>query len=176
MDEIPRVHFLRILSACQLPDPFPALVLVCATYYYSFEFLRIGNVILGPTVSLLPANRANRSVSPSGKILRDERFGYQQMPSACYHCSWCFDQINLTRTKMASYSHTEHDRDHFQAQEHILTRYRHGKDLFDRPGEEYKHVKNNDEIPELVKAQQERFIYMINRSALVNVGFRDVTH
>jgi beta-1,4-mannosyl-glycoprotein beta-1,4-N-acetylglucosaminyltransferase len=174
VDEIPRAHFMRVLSACQLPVPFPSLVLVCASYYYSFEFRRKGDAMVGPTVSLLMANRTNRSLSPSGKILRDERFGYQHMPSACYHCSWCFDQINLTRTKMASYSHTEHDRAQFQTQEHILTRYRHGKDLFDRPGEEYVRIENNAEVPELVKAQKRRFLYMTNRSALVNDGFRDI--
>jgi beta-1,4-mannosyl-glycoprotein beta-1,4-N-acetylglucosaminyltransferase len=150
-------------------------MLLCAYYYYSFEFRRKGGTTEGATVNFLMANRTNRTTSPSGKVLRDERFNYQRMPSSCYHCSWCFDRINLTRSKMASFSHTELNRVQFQAQEHILARYRTGKDLFDRASEVYVRVENNDEIPELVKAQPERFAYMTNRTTLVDVGFRDVT-
>ncbi|CAF1290412.1 unnamed protein product [Adineta steineri] len=175
VDEIPKAHFLYLLNACELPKPFPSLVLVCAYYYYSFEFRRQGGAIDGPTVSFLAGNRTNRTTSPDGKYVRDERFSYQPMPSACYHCSWCFDRINLTRSKLASFSHSELNRAEYHTQEHIIDRYRHGKDLFNRPSEIYIRIENNDEIPELIKAQPERFSYLINRAALVNAGFRDVT-
>ena len=123
-------------------------------------------------MTLDPAEQAQ---TISGKILRDNRFSFQRMPSSCYHCSWCFDRINLTRSKLSSFSHTELNRPEYQKQDHILARYREGKDLFDRASEVYVHLDNNDEIPELVKAQRDRFAYLWNRTTLVNVGFRDVT-
>lgn len=174
VDEIPAAHFLQALTTCQLPRPFRSLVLICAYYYYSFEFRRRGGTTIGATVTWLSMHRSNRTSLPSGKGLRDERFDYRRIPSACYHCSWCFDRINLTRSKMASNSHTELNQARFQTQEHILSRYRQGKDLFDRPGEIYLRVANNKEIPKLVNAQRDRFAYMWNRSVLPNAGFRDV--
>jgi hypothetical protein len=74
---------------------------------------------------------------------------------------------------MASYSHTEHNQNQFRSREHILNRYRHGKDLFDRPGEEYIYISNNTDYPQLVQFEAERFLYMTRRSNLTDVGFID---
>ncbi|CAF0796047.1 unnamed protein product [Adineta ricciae] len=172
VDEIPTAHFLNALTSCELSNPFQPLVLICAYYYYSFEFRR--GTTEGATVTFLTLDPAEQAQTISGKTLRDNRFSFQRMPSSCYHCSWCFDRINLTRSKLGSFSHTELNRPEYQKQDHILARYREGKDLFNRASEVYVRLDENDEIPELVKAQRDRFAYLWNRTALVNVGFRDV--
>lgn len=75
---------------------------------------------------------------------------------------------------MASYSHTEHNRLEFRTREHIIDRFRTGKDLFDRPGETYVYVDNNLDYPQLVKAQPDRFLYMTKRANSSNAGFIDL--
>ena len=75
---------------------------------------------------------------------------------------------------MASYSHTEHNQLRFRTREHIVDRYRTGKDLFDRPGETYTFVVNNLDYPRLIRAQPERFIHMTKRANSSNAGFIDI--
>jgi beta-1,4-mannosyl-glycoprotein beta-1,4-N-acetylglucosaminyltransferase len=162
---------MNALFNCPLPNPFLPLVLDCDFYYYSYEFRSIIHKWYGSTITLIDSNQ---SKNLSGNSLRDERFHFKSIPSTCYHCTWCFNQLKEVRLKMASYSHTEHNEIQFRQREHILNRYRYGKDLFDRPGEEYIYIKNNINFPELVKLQSERFMYMTRRSNLINVGFIDV--
>jgi hypothetical protein len=161
---------MNALSSCSLPDPFPASVLDCDFYYYSYEYRSKMRQHFGSTVTVV---EPYRSEHPSGNSLRDARFHYRAISSTCFHCTWCFNQLKTVRLKMASYSHIEHNQAKFHSREHILDRYRYGKDLFDRPNEEYVYVKDNNDFPELVKLQSQRFMYMINRSNLANVGFID---
>lgn len=161
---------MNALTNCLLPDPFPPSVLICDFYYYSYEFRSKIHTHYGSTINLIISNQSN---IPSGNSLRDTRFKFQSQPSSCFHCTWCFNQLKKVRLKMSSYSHTEHNQIQFRSKEHILNRYRYGKDLFDRHGEEYVYIINNIDFPELVKLQAERFMYMTKRSKLPNVGFID---
>ena len=140
----------------------------CDFYYYSYEYRNKFLQHFGSTVTLINTNQTN----PSGNELRDARFRYRTISSTCFHCTWCFNQLKEVRLKMASYSHLEHNQVKFQSREHILDRYRYGKDLFDRKGLEYVYVNNTD-YPQLVKLQSERFMFMTNRTKLPNVGFID---
>jgi len=161
---------MNALSHCSLPSPFPSSVLVCDFYYYSYEFRNKPHVFLGSTVILVDTKQSN---SPSGNTLRNVRGSYHRMDSSCFHCSWCFNELKEVRLKMASYSHTEHNEEKFRARDHIIDRYQHGKDLFDRPGEEYIYISNNTELPRLVQFQPERFKFMTQRARLPNAGFID---
>jgi len=161
---------MNALANCPLSDPFLPLVLDCDFYYYSYEFRSKTRTWFGSTINLINSSQLE---IPSGNSLRDERFHFKSIPSTCYHCTWCFNQLKEVLMKIASYSHTEHNQIKFRSREHILNRYRHGKDLFDRSGDEYIYIKNNTDFPELVKLQPERFMYITKRSNLSNVGFID---
>ncbi len=161
---------MNALSHCLLPKSSVRFVLNCDFYYYSYEFRSKRHFYYGSTLTLMHSNQSNL---PSGTEIRNQRFKYKFMPSTCYHCTWCFNQLKEVRLKMASYSHTEHNQNQFRSREHILNRYRHGKDLFDRPGEEYIYISNNTDYPQLVQFEAERFLYMTRRSNLTDVGFID---
>lgn len=161
---------MNALFHCSLPNPFISSVLDCDFYYYSYEFRSKIHKHYGSTVTLIDSNQSKQ---PFGNSLRNERFHYRNIPSTCFHCTWCFNQLNQVRLKMASYSHVEHNQDRFRSRDHILNRYRYGQDLFERPNEEYIYIKNNADFPELVKLQSERFMFMTKRTNLTNVGFID---
>lgn len=75
---------------------------------------------------------------------------------------------------MAAYSHTEHNQLQYRTREHILDRYRHGKDLFDRNDQIYRFQENNQDLPQLLKSEPSRFMYMTTRFNTTNAGFIDV--
>ncbi|CAM4848536.1 unnamed protein product, partial [Rotaria magnacalcarata] len=105
--------------------------------------------------------------------LRKARAGYRPVSGACFHCSYCFDSIAGVRQKLGSFSHTELDIPKFRDKQHIIDRFRNGKDLFDRGGGPIHRVnKNQIELPQLLQREPERFMYMLNRS-FPNAGFRD---
>ncbi|CAF0913681.1 unnamed protein product [Rotaria sordida] len=169
LDEIPKFRFIQALASCQLPTPFQSLLLQCDFYYYSFEFRHAPNPYFpGVTVSRL---------SPNDKIplnLRESRFQNRPMLSTCFHCSYCFDRLETVRLKIASFSHTDLDIPKYHDQKHIIDCVRNGKDLYDRHNEQYRRVNINEtELPRLVQVEQERFVYMLDRSS-PNAGFRDV--
>ena len=162
---------MQALRQCQLPSPFHPLALQCEFYYYSYEFRNVIHKLLGSTVTRV---FANQSKQVSGDALRKTRTDFPSVPRSCYHCTWCFNQIKEVRFKMSSYSHTEHNRLEFRTREHIIDRFRTGQDLFDRPGETYVYVDNNLDYPQLVKAQPDRFHYMMKRANSSNAGFIDL--
>jgi len=161
---------MNALANCPLPDSFPPSILDCHFYYYSYEFRSKTHIYHGVTIHLIHSNPSNL---PTSNSLRHGKFDFHCFPSTCYHCTWCFNQLKDVRRKMASYSHTEHNGIKFRSSEQILKRYRYGIDLFDRQGEEYIYINNNTDLPELVKSQPERFLYMTKRSKMYNVGFID---
>ncbi|CAF4649768.1 unnamed protein product [Rotaria sp. Silwood1] len=169
VDEIPKSRFVRALASCQLPLPFQSLLLQCEFYYYSFEFRHA-------TRPYWPGGSVSR-FSPTDKIssgIREARVRYRPMPGTCFHCSYCFDRLSTVRLKLASFSHTELDIPKYHDQKHIIDRFRNGKDLFDRASEPLRRVyKNEIELPRLLQVEQNRFGYMLNRSA-PNAGFLDV--
>jgi beta-1,4-mannosyl-glycoprotein beta-1,4-N-acetylglucosaminyltransferase len=147
------------------------MLLQCDFYYYSFEYLQ-------PSSSKWPGGSLshyspNQTV-PSG--LRFAKAGFKPMRGTCFHCSYCFDSIASVRLKLSSFSHTEFNTDRYRSLEHIIDRYRNGKDFFDNIHKPFERSKMNEtELPRLFKIpeQRERFMYMFNRSSMANVGFRD---
>ncbi|CAM4885402.1 unnamed protein product [Rotaria socialis] len=169
LDEIPKSRFVQALASCELRTPFQPMLLQCDFYYYSFEFRHATRPYSdGGTVSKFSPNTA----VPSD--LRKARFRYRSMPSTCFHCSSCFDRLASVRLKIASFSHTEFDIPKFRDQNHIIDRFRNGKDLFDRVGERYRRTYPHETgLPKLLRVEPKRFLYMLNRSS-PNAGFRDV--
>ncbi len=171
IDEIPKVRFMRALRYCQIPQPFPSMLLQCDFYYYSFEYLQPSSSYWsGGSVSHYTPNQT----VPSG--LRSAKAGFRAMRGVCFHCSYCFDSIALVRSKLGSFSHTEVNTEEYRSLEHIIDRYRNGRDFFGRNGRVFERAKmNQTELPRIFKipGQRERFMYMFNRSSMANVGFRD---
>lgn len=170
VDEIPKARFVWALANCDLPKPFPSLLLKCDFYYYSFEFRSTNS-----------PNWPGSSVSrfgPNDTIpvnLRHLRQKFRPMTGTCFHCSYCFDRISSVREKLSSFSHTEADTEQNRNQEHIVDRFQNGKDLFDRPDQPLQRVSTNEiDLPKLLKEQPQRFIYMLNRSSSPNGAFRDI--
>ncbi len=174
VDEIPKFRFVRALKSCQLPQPFPPTLLQCDFYYYSFEFLQ-------PSSPLWPGGTLSR-FNPNASVpdgLRTSRLGYRPIRSACFHCSYCVDSIASVRLKLSSFSHTEVNINRFRNLKHIIDRFKTGKDLFDNIADPFKRPKMNEtELPRLLKisGERERFMYMMNRSSMSNIGFCDLNN
>jgi beta-1,4-mannosyl-glycoprotein beta-1,4-N-acetylglucosaminyltransferase len=171
VDEIPKSRFISALKSCQLPQPFPPILLQCDFYYYSFEFIQPSSPFW-PGGSLLRYS-PNASI-PSG--LRNSRLSYRPIPGVCFHCSYCVDSLASVQLKLSSFSHTEVNIDRFRNPKHIIDRFKNGKDLFDNIPNPFERSKLNEiELPRLlqISGERERFMYMLNRSSLSNVGFRD---
>jgi beta-1,4-mannosyl-glycoprotein beta-1,4-N-acetylglucosaminyltransferase len=170
VDEIPKARFVWALENCDLPDPFPSLLLKCEFYYYSYEFRDAFTPYWsGVTVSRFGPNK---SVTLD---LRKIRNTFRPMLATCFHCSYCFDRISSVREKIGSFSHTELDIEKYRNQQHIVDRFKNGKDLFDRCRQSLRRTTENEtELPRLLKQQPQRFMYMLNRSSSANAAFRDV--
>jgi hypothetical protein len=109
----------------------------------------------------------------SADALDKQRSYFRCMPRSCYVCTWRFNQLKQKRFKMSGYTHAEHNRLEFLTRQHTVDRYRTEQDLLNRPDEKYSYVKNNRHYRQLLRVQSERFIYMIQRSTMINVVFTD---
>lgn len=174
VDEIPRSRFLHLLKSCGIPRQFPPIVLQCDTYCYSFEFRSSSTpIVLGTTLSRFNA----RQMIPSG--IRNARFHYRPIRNVCFHCSYCFDTVTLVRLKLSSFSHTELDIARYHNQRYIIDRFQNGKDLFRRFRRPFQRVQiHRNDLPRLLQSEEQRtrFMYMLNRSSMINAGFRDVNN
>ena len=85
---------------------------------------------------------------------------------AAWHCSSCFTTIKEVHKKMASFSHAEQwNTPENRNPKTIADRVRHGIDLFGRWGQNYDRVDDNEDVPQYVLKNPERFRYLINRDA-----------
>lgn len=170
VDEIPKSRFVHLLKSCDIPRHFPPILLQCDAYCYSFEFLSYSS----PFWSGVSLSRFHAyEIIPSD--IRTARLHYRPIHGVCFHCSYCFDTVELVRLKLRSFSHTELDVDRYHNVQYIIDRFQHGKNLFHRFKKPYRHLSSNQiELPRLLQVERERFRYMLNRSTMINAGFRDV--
>ncbi|KAF9572003.1 hypothetical protein EC968_010480 [Mortierella alpina] len=89
-------------------------------------------------------------------------------------CSWSFSNITQAVRKMQSYSHREHNTNTFRKKEWLLNHYSQGIDLFERGGENYDYIENNQDLPQYILENPGRFSYTLRRKGLANAGFTDV--
>ncbi|KAG0257006.1 hypothetical protein DFQ27_005360 [Actinomortierella ambigua] len=174
-------------------------VLDCSFYYYSFEFKRAesrkGPVLaqfqLAPTGvdpnSDEPVELNNRGTRVFNKPLWEDwpnvgirlrGLAYQDrgpnlVEDGCWHCSWCFSNISLVRSKAASYAHSEHNTDTYMNNTWIIKHVRQGKDLFDR-NEIYNYGGPPIDVPKFIADHLDRFAYLTHRYKVPNAGFLDV--
>ncbi len=150
--------------------PFPPLLLTCDLYYYSYEFRSVTQPNW-PGSSVFRFN-FNETIPVN---LREMRHDFRSIAGACFHCSYCFDRVSSVREKLSSFSHTEYDIEKYHNQQHIIDRFQSGTDLFDRSELPLRRAMPREvELPNLLKKQPQRFMYMLNRSSSANAAFRDV--
>ncbi|KAI1415729.1 glycosyltransferase family 17 protein [Hypoxylon sp. FL1857] len=172
VDEVVRPETLVVLKACNFPR---RLTLRSHFYYYSFQYLHKGTQWAHPQATyyqgwrtILPVNLRNSDggLQPLIKLEKGDLW------SAGWHCSTCFSTVNEVLTKLSSFSHIWLNQDVFRDRDHIAEHVRNGKDLWDREGEEYERIENNNDIPTALLGNPEKFSYLLNRDG-PTAGFKD---
>ena len=173
VDEIVRPAALQILRDCDFPR---RLTLRSQFYYYGFQFLHKGlewehpqaTTFQGVADTILPANLRN---GEGGSKLR-AWWEKADLWNAGWHCSSCFSTIGELLTKMSSFSHVSLNKEEYRDRNRIVDRVRNGLDLWDREGQIYEKIPDNEDIPGILKSEKEKFKYLLDREG-PNAGFTD---
>ncbi|KAK3393727.1 glycosyltransferase family 17 protein [Podospora didyma] len=174
VDEIPRPTTFAVLRDCAFPR---RLTLRSRFYYYSFQWRHRGaeewahpqaTYYEGPIKTLRP----NDLRIGDGGWWPFNRWESADMPNAAWHCSSCFETMEELLTKMRSFAHVSMNAAQYRDRARIADRIRRGKDLWDRPGEEYDRIENNTDVPSFLLQNKARFRYMLDRDG-PNAGFTD---
>ncbi|PGH34787.1 beta-1,4-mannosyl-glycoprotein beta-1,4-N-acetylglucosaminyltransferase [[Emmonsia] crescens] len=151
IDEIPRPATVTLLRTCSFPR---RVNLRSRFYYYSFQWLHKGPDWAHPQATYYEG--IEKTIKPDnlrggGSILRNLFGPKADLFNASWHCSSCFATVKEMQTKIVSFSHTEFNRPEFMNKEHIVEVVRTGKDLFDRRGQVYVRVQENQDVPAYLK-------------------------
>ena len=172
VDEIPRPATLLLLRTCNFPR---RLTLASRFYYYSFQFLHTGPEWAHPQATyyqgkktILPANLREGD----GGISFLRGFEKATLGNAAWHCSSCFQTMGEFLNKMASFSHGSMNRKTFQNRTRIASAVREGRDLWERPQDQFRRIENNEDVPKYILEKRDRFRYMLNRDGQT-AGFTD---
>lgn len=173
VDEIPRPATMILLRNCDVPK---RVTIRSQFYYYGFQWRQKGEqwahgqatIYNGPN-TILPTDLRNGE----GEWNRLNRWWEKtNIWNAGWHCSSCFSSVEAVLGKLASFSHVGMNQEYFRDRDRIVEKVREGKDLWNRKGIEFDRVEDNQDIPEILKLEKERFRYMIHRDA-PNAGFED---
>lgn len=179
VDEIVRPEALLVLRACEIPR---RLTLRSQFYYYSFQFLHRGvewphpqaTIFHGLDQTILPDDlRNNDGLRQWGLLAPLVRWlDTGDLWNAAWHCSSCFRTVAEVQTKLESFSHMLLNTPEYHDRDRIADRVRKGKDLWDRPGEIYDTIDDNNDIPAPLKTNRERWAYLLDRNG-DSAGFAD---
>ena len=172
VDEIARPATLALLRNCAFQ---PRLTLRSQFYYYGFQWLHRGPqwahgqaTIYKGEGTILPADLRNGEGGNRVKTWWDKA----DLWNAGWHCSTCFETVDEVLTKMDSFSHMALNQEQFRDRKRIVDKIRQGLDLWDREGEIYDRIEGNEDVPEFLKSDRERFKYLLDRDG-PNAGFKD---
>jgi beta-1,4-mannosyl-glycoprotein beta-1,4-N-acetylglucosaminyltransferase len=175
VDEVPRPAAVLLLRNC---DVSRRVTLRSRFYYYGFQNMHIGPEWAHPQATVFGGLKKGQTILPAdlrngegGNRLRGW-WDKEDLGNAGWHCSTCFETIEQVLTKMGSFSHTGLNREEFRDPTRIVDRVRKGKDLWDRKGEMYQRVEENEDIPEYLKQDRNRWAYLLDRDGN-NAGFKD---
>ncbi|GJJ76016.1 beta-1,4-mannosyl-glycoprotein beta-1,4-N-acetylglucosaminyltransferase [Entomortierella parvispora] len=167
----------------------------CQFHYYSYEYRHTGGLWVGPVAiryhpssywlddaqSKHPQVDTMRKVSAkdwreAGDSLRALRISENAtyVDDSCLHCTWCFSNITQIISKVEAYSHQEHNNEKYKTRQWILDAIKEGRDLFERPVDQFVYVPDNNDIPVYVSENREKYSYMLSRHNKSNAGFLDV--
>lgn len=167
VDEIPRPGIVTALRNCA----FPARVtLRTQMYYYSYQWLHRGELWPHPQATYY--NGPRDTVRPEN--LRSD-LADTELFMAGWHCSSCFATMTDLKNKITSFSHKGYNQPYFLDEQRLLSKIRHGEDLFEREGQFYDRIDQNPDIPDFFKSEDSRvkYLYMLDRDAS-NGNFRDM--
>jgi beta-1,4-mannosyl-glycoprotein beta-1,4-N-acetylglucosaminyltransferase len=172
VDEITRPETLLVLRTCEFPR---RLTLRSRFFYYSFQYLHRGSEWAHPQATFYQGSRtilpANLRTGDGGfKLFYELEKG--DLWNAGWHCSSCFSTIDEFLNKMSSFSHQWMNNDKYRNKDHIAEAVRNGKDLWDRPVDQFDRLANNNDVPGYLLAQPGRFPYLLSRDG-PNAGFTD---
>ncbi|KFY50872.1 hypothetical protein V496_09124 [Pseudogymnoascus sp. VKM F-4515 (FW-2607)] len=165
VDEIPRPDALTALRNCAIPD---AVTLRSRMYYYSFQWHQRGSDWTHPQAMLWKG----AELTMPADTLRMGANDQHHMQNAAWHCSYCLKSLSDMVNKVTSFSHVEFNKPEFRDPDLILNRVRHGLDFFDREDSFFDRVEDNQDIPEFLKANREKYAFAVNRD-LPNGNFQD---
>ncbi|KAK4192814.1 glycosyltransferase [Podospora australis] len=172
VDEIPRPETLAALRQCQYPR---RLTLRSRFYYYSFQFLHRGEEWAHPQATYYQG--LAKTILPNDLRIGDgpwpwKLFEKGNFKNASWHCSSCFETMDEFLTKMKSFAHTSMNAERFREKKRIADRVRNGKDVWDRPTEQFDRIENNQDVPAFLLHNKERFSYLLDRDG-PTAGFSD---
>ncbi|KAF1737909.1 Beta-1,4-mannosyl-glycoprotein 4-beta-N-acetylglucosaminyltransferase [Beauveria bassiana] len=171
VDEIPRPDTLRTLRACNFPR---RLTLFSRFYYYSFQFQSIGPEWHHPQATFYDGQRTltpnNLRAGRGGNFISRWRES-GKYPNSSWHCSSCFDSMELFLNKMASFSHKWMNGAEYRDPERIANAVREGVDIWGRRSNKFERIENNQDLPALVR-DDPRYAYMKDRSG-ESAGMKD---
>ncbi|OAA62333.1 glycosyl transferase family 17 protein [Cordyceps fumosorosea ARSEF 2679] len=173
VDEIPRPETLRVLRACAFPR---RLTLASRFYYYSFQFLSVGPEWHHPQATFYDGPGA-RTLAPND--LRDGQGGNfvsrwresARYGNASWHCSSCFDSMDMFLNKMASFSHKWMNGAQYRDRDRIADAVRDGVDIWGRRSSTFERLDGNQDLPPLVR-DDPRYVYLRDRSGK-SAGMKD---
>ncbi|KAG9238279.1 glycosyl transferase family 17 protein [Amylocarpus encephaloides] len=173
VEEIPRPTAITIMRNCDFPK---RLTLRSQFFYYGFQWRHVGEdwahpqatIYYGPERTILPVDLRNGEGGNRISAWWDKA----ELWNAGWHCSTCFEKINDVLKKMSSFSHTGYNKEEFRDRTRIVDRVRKGLDLWDRPGENYIYISDNQDIPQFLRENRLRFKYMLDRDNW-SAGFVD---
>lgn len=172
MDEIPRPETIRVLRACSFPR---RLTLYSRFYYYSFQFQSVGPEWHRPHATFYDGPA--RTVTPNDlRGFHGGNFISRWMESGRYansswHCSSCFDSIDMYLNKMASFSHKWMNGEKYRDRDRIADAVRDGVDIWGRGSSTFERIENNQDLPPLIR-DDARFLFLKDRSGK-SAGMKD---
>ncbi|KAE9373417.1 glycosyltransferase family 17 protein [Stipitochalara longipes BDJ] len=174
VDEIPRPISVVLLRECETQK---RVTLRSVFYYYGFQYKHMGRewshpqaTIYQGTKTILPADLRN------GEGRKVDFFwtwwDKAELWNGGWHCSTCFKTVEEVLSKLRSFSHVGMNQEPFRDRGRIVDRVRKGLDLWDRKGEIYEEVHANEDIPEYLKKDRQRWAFLLDRSGS-NAAFQD---
>lgn len=134
LDEIPSPDAIRLLRTMP-PPPFPLSMTMLFHYYY-MNCQNIGNERYW-SGTVICTGKQLKEASP--QHFRDNRNRYHRFPNGGYHFSFLGGAEKI-KAKIEAFAHTEFNRPDIISEENIRDAVENGKDVFNRPGAEYKFV------------------------------------
>ncbi|KAJ4516498.1 hypothetical protein HRR83_001832 [Exophiala dermatitidis] len=162
-DEIPRPSTITLLRNCEYPQ---RVTLRSRFFYYSFQWEHVDGDWGHPQATFY---HGSATIRPEELRMGESDW---DISNSSWHCSSCFETVEQMANKIGSFSHTEYDRPEFKDPAEIVRRVRNGLDLFDRESEQYEKVDSRADLPAYLKANEDRFAFMIDRDPL-NANFKD---
>jgi beta-1,4-mannosyl-glycoprotein beta-1,4-N-acetylglucosaminyltransferase len=144
LDEIPDPNAILRLKEVGISEP-SALTMLFHYYYMNCQNVGYERYWNGTVVC---DGSYFKQTLP--QTIRDNRNSYRRLANAGYHFSFLGGAEKI-KTKIESFAHTEFDREDIKSEDNIRECLEKGKDIFNRPGVQYKFVSVED-YPENIRS------------------------